>query len=400
MSAVAQLVRADAVALVATVAARHVVVAAHGVPLSSDWLRPDAVAIITRAIAERRAVGAIVAPIPLGDGRTATSILAMPIPAATASTLVALRGTTRFELPDAAPMARAAELIAMDMRSASRAQELERRASEAEAQTRAAEDDRRFALALYELSRSVADAGVALERALAICTDVLGTDFAAVFSTDGKGLRVRASRPELAGQSVPTHPAIERARREGAPTLVHFEPGEAPAWAIDAREAIIAPLAGQTALLVLARRTRPFSAAETDGAQLLAAEIAPIVAQAQRVAAPAAPRRRRFALAASVLLLGESATLALALASGLGTLATLILVVPVVLVAGAASRGGRLPLLLALVLSALAFAERTSAPFLLGPRGDLAFGLETAGAFVALAAVVAAALALRERRAS
>ncbi len=403
MAALAQLVRSDALAVVVPLPrGRILVLAAHGVPLTPEWLHREAAAVVARALGEGQAVGAAVPPIALADGRAATMVLALPIPRTgqPASALIALRTTPPFSPPDAGPMARAADLVAAEMRSASRMQELERKAIEVEEQVRQAEDDRRFALALYELSRKGDDAAVELERALAVCTDLLRIDYCAVLVIDGDRVRVRASRPAYASDiALPSDEIIDRVRRKGAPTVARFEPGAAPSWAAGAREAIIAPLDDdRSAVLVLARRTRPFSDAEVDGAALIAAEIGPIVARAAAPAARTLARPERFAVATTVLVIAQAAVLAGAVTYGIGTVPGLVLAVPLVLVAGGTARGGRGPLLLALVLSALTFAERTSAQLVYGPRGDMAFALETGGALLALAAIVASALALRARR--
>jgi hypothetical protein len=318
-----------------------------------------------------------------------------------AGALIALRTAPPFSPLDAGPMARAADLVAAELRSASRMQELERKAVDAEEQARRAEDDRRFALALYELSRKADDVEVELERALAVCTEVLGMDHAAVLVIDGDGVRVSASRPAHAPSgALPSHEVIDRVRRNGGPTVAHFAPGTAPPWAPDAREAIVAPFDDtRGAMLVLARRTRPFSGAEIDGAALLAAEIAMIVARAPAPAARTLARPERFAVATTVLVIAQAAVLAGAVAYGVATVPALVLAVPLALIAGGTARGGRGALLLALVLSALAFAERTSAPLIYGPHGEVAFALETGGALLALAAIVTSALALRRRRA-
>ncbi len=384
MAALAQLVRSDALAVVVPLPrGRILVLAAHGVPLTPEWLHREAAAVVARALGEGQAVGAAVPPIALADGRAATMVLALPIPRTgqPASALIALRTAPPFSPPDAGPMARAADLVAAEMRSASRMQELERKAIEVEEQVRQAEDDRRFALALYELSRKGDDAAVELERALAVCTDLLRIDYCAVLVIDGDRVRVRASRPAYASDiASPSDEIIDRV-------------------AAGAREAIIAPLDDdRSAVLVLARRTRPFSDAEVDGAALLAAEIGPIVARAAAPAPRTLARPERFAVATTVLVIVQAAVLAGAVTYGIGTVPGLVLAVPLVLVAGGTARGGRGPSLLALVLSALTFAERTSAQLVYGPRGDMAFALETGGALLALAAIVASALALRARR--
>jgi len=403
MAALAQLVRSDVLAVVVPLPrGRILVLAAHGVPLTPEWLHPEAAAVVTRALGERQAAGATVPPIALADGRAATMVLAIPVPkmGPPAGALIALRTAPPFSPLDAGPMARAADLVAAELRSASRMQELERKAVDAEEQARRAEDDRRFALALYELSRKAGDAEVELERALAVCTEVLGMDHAAVLVIDGDGVRVSASRPAHAPEgALPSHEVIDRVRRNGGPTVAHFAPGTAPPWAPDAREAIVAPLDDtRGAMLVLARRTRPFSGAEIDGAALLAAEIGLIVARAPAPAPPTLARPERFAVATTVLVIAQAAILAGAVAYGIGTIPALVLAALLAVVAGSTARGGRGALLLALVLSALAFAEQTSAPLLYGPRDEVAFVLETGGALIALAAIVMSALALRAQR--
>jgi hypothetical protein len=401
MSALSRLVRADALAVIVTLPRDRVIVfAAHGVALTPEWLHRDAAAIVARALAQRTATGAVVAPIALTDGRAATSIIATPVPTGgeAASVLVGLRAQGSFTPQDAGPLGRAAELVAVEMRAASLVQELERRTNEATAQLRQAEHDRRLALALYELARLRGDPDTELERALTVCTEVLGNDSVAILIRRGGRVRVRASRPfRPPANDLPSHDAVERAR-DGTAVLARFDPGDAPAWAPDAREAIAAPIdaAGGT-VLVVARATRSFQPGETDVMPLVSAEFGPILARTPGPPVEGSSRWEGAAVATTVLLLAQAAILAGAVAYGVGTVPGLVLAGPLAGVAGGTARGGRTALLFALLLSALAFAERTSAPLLYGARGDLAFWLETGGAIVALAGVVAAALALRVR---
>ena len=98
------------------------------------------------------------------------------------------------------------------------------------------------------------------------------------------------------------------------------------------------------------------------------------------------------------LAIGCGAILIAALAFAVPTYSGLVLAGPLVGVAGATVRGGRIALRLALALGALTIVDRASAPFLYGDRGDVAFGLEFGGALAALALVIAALAALRQPR--
>jgi len=217
------------------------VLAAHGLASADEWLHADASAVVRRALDQQVAAGGTVSAIALAGGRSATSMVAVPIKASKdAKALVALRAQPPFTPADAAPMTRAAELVAAELDQAERAQ----------------------------LPRDVE-----------------------------------------------------------------------PVHAVD-----------------------------------------------------------RFAIAATALLLILAAILIGAIAFGVGTISGLVLAGPIAGVAGGTARGGRVALRLALGLSALAFLDRASAPFLYGDRGDIAFALETGGALVALSALAAAILALRARR--
>jgi hypothetical protein len=95
--------------------------------------------------------------------------------------------------------------------------------------------------------------------------------------------------------------------------------------------------------------------------------------------------------------LANAAILVAAIALDAGTVGALILAGPLVGVAGATARGGRIALRIALALSVLAVLDRASAQFLYGSRGEVAFGLEVGGALIALAAVLVSLAALRAR---
>lgn len=109
------------------------------------------------------------------------------------------------------------------------------------------------------------------------------------------------------------------------------------------------------------------------------------------------PQRFPWPALVTAFALANAAVLVAAIALDAGTVGALILAGPLVGVAGATARGGRIALRIALALSVLAVLDRASAQFLYGNRGEVAFGLEVGGALIALAAVLVSLAALRAR---
>jgi len=108
-------VRSDALVVVVSVPSGVRVLSAHGLAPAQEWLDPESATKVRRALEERTAVGGRCAPVALAGGQHATSIVVVPIPHARESrALVAFRVQPPFTPQDAAPMTKAAELVALE----------------------------------------------------------------------------------------------------------------------------------------------------------------------------------------------------------------------------------------------------------------------------------------------
>ncbi|MGH2499300.1 MAG: GAF domain-containing protein, partial [Candidatus Limnocylindria bacterium] len=174
---------------------------------------------------------------------------------------------------------------------------------------RQADDDRRQALVLYELSRFATlgnDPQSDLDSAVAMLADTLHHDAVAVWAHEGGTLRLRASRnygTPLVGELAADDPTIAAALRERRIEPRAFAPREPrPAWAPETASAfLVAPIGAATqvhGLLVLGRAHGGYESAEADFAATLGDYLAGMLqkwSSSDVVQRGAASERRRIA---------------------------------------------------------------------------------------------------------
>jgi hypothetical protein len=302
---------ADALAVVLPLPdGRYVSFAEHNVGQDRSWLGGEAQELVRGAMTERdvRTGGVQVA---LGDGRVATSLVAAPVPwdGRVVAALVELREASATEAAVGATAEDLAELVGLELAVSSALQRADQRTDDAA--LRRALEDRRHALALYEVSRLALGAGGAVGPA-AMIAEILGLGVVGVWVEeegslrldDGHGYAAEPPRVRVDADGI-----LARIVRERSAQRVHRGPDEVVPWLGPAEEAIGAPLGGGSAgLLVLGQPARPFGEADLAIAAPLAeavgvalarrraptpaSQVAPRPAPAPEAAAPSTPPAR------------------------------------------------------------------------------------------------------------
>ena len=292
VAALATLAAADALAVVLPLPdGRYVAYAEHNVGQDRAWLDGPAQYLIWSAVKQRTVHRRAETEVPLRDGTIANSLAVAPIPWGDriVGALVSLRCAETYEPTVGAPTEDLARLVGLELAVSSMLQ-LAAPDKTNDAELRRAIDDRRHAIALYELSRQ-ALRPTASGRIAPLLADTLGYGLVGVWIerdgelhlSDGHGYEGQPG-PVRADSDV----MLERVLREGTTQRV-ARPASAPVWMGAAGEAIVTPFGGDAArgILVFGLPARPFSGADLTIAPSLAECVS--LAQAQR--AVRAPER-------------------------------------------------------------------------------------------------------------
>lgn len=439
LAAIAKLVPADAVAVLLPLAdGRYIPFATHG--LRADATIADLLPLVASAVLGRRTQRRAALGIPLADGRVGEAALVAPLVwnGQVVGAFAALRAGGPFVVEDAETASRIAPLVALELAEAGRAQ----RSAPAhdDVRLRRVEEDRRHAIALYEVAKAVAgspDAVGGTDRAVAVLAESLHNDVVAVWDHEGDGtlrpLAWRGIPPGSLATRTDADTALMRVTLERRTQVTRPRPGAA--WAGGATDLVLAPIASDgriSGVLLLGRNGRAYSDSEV----ALASTLAEIFAQLRRDRPAAVVRHHDrsvvekrpaalelpdpAALIASAprsaleppgeerramprVLLGLAAALAIGLAAtaalGFGGPLLYVLAVAVALAAAWAALGSGLGQQFLLLAALVAFVERASAPVIAGAATTEALAAAGAGALLAVVtAGVAASVLRRERR--
>lgn len=187
LSNLASLVRADAIAIVLPGAGSPTTYAAFNVP-TTIWSGTPIASTIATALSHRVAGQHGEAGVTLANGATASSAAVAPLvwKGQLIGALVAL-ATRPSEESDAANLARAADIVALDLAEANVAWKAQRQVQDLEGRTRLIRELRR--------AQHERDLGAMLERATNLVAEMFSADGVSVMLADDSGyLTVRASR--------------------------------------------------------------------------------------------------------------------------------------------------------------------------------------------------------------
>lgn len=293
--ALASLAASDALAVVLPLPdGRYVSFAEHNVGQDPAWLEGAAQYLVWSAVKQRTVQRRAETQITLSDGRVANSIVVAPIPWSDRiiGALVALRVAATYEPSVGASTGELAQLVGLELAVSSVLQRstIEQRPDDTE--LRRALDDRRHAIALYEVSRLALRTGGPANSAVVVA-DALGYGLVGIWVdedgwlrlADGHGYAGKPARIRVEGDAL-----LQRVVRDGVTQRVpRGENGGAP-WMGGASEVIAAPLSASDTgrgMLVLGQPARPFTSADLTLAPTLAETVG--LARAQRaLPAPAA----------------------------------------------------------------------------------------------------------------
>lgn len=298
LAALAPLGRADALAVILPVSVgRFVAYATHNLGPDSEWFTLPAQFLVGYTIQQQRAQRRTDISVPLRDGRRAISVVVEPVSwrERIVGTLLVLRvgGPPTAEEDSAAT--RMAELVAVELATSSLVPRAEPAREAIEAELRRAREDRRHAIALYELTRIDSDEpGERADRAVDVLADTLDCDLAAIWRRDAAG------RLQLAGSrgygALPPGEADERleaeSRERGVRRLAPDGEERAP-WMGRAAALLIVPIGSEAGALVLGRNDGAFSEAEATLAPTLAECLEPVMAAIAEAAAAAPAQAAR-----------------------------------------------------------------------------------------------------------
>lgn len=302
--ALSSLAASDALAVVLPLPdGRYVAFAEHNVGQDPAWLEGAARYLVWSAVKQRTVQRRAETQVGLSDGRTANSIVVAPIPWADRiiGALVSLRVAPTYEPAVGASPGDLAQLVGLELAVSSVLQRstLEQRPDDAELHR--ALDDRRHAIALYEVSRLGLRAG-GPARTAAVVADALGYGLVGIWIDEDGWLRLadgHGYKGEQARVRIDTDATVQRVVREGQTQRVpRGQNGGAP-WMGFASEVIAAPLSTTSpdrGMLVLGQPARPFTPADLTLAPTLAETIG--LARAQRALPPPAARPELTAPAA------------------------------------------------------------------------------------------------------
>ena len=295
VAALASLAAADALAVVLPLPdGRYVAYAEHNVGQDRAWLDGPAQYLVWSAVKQRTVHRRAETQVPLRDGTIANSLAVAPIPWGDriVGALVSLRCAETYETTVGAPTEDLARLVGLELAVSSVLQRAAAPDPGSDAELRRAIDDRRHAIALYEVSRQ-ALRPTGSGRIAPVLADTLGYGLVGVWIeqegelrlADGHGYDGAPGTVRPAGDAM-----LERVLREGTTQRVQ-RPANAPAWMGAAGEVILTPLGGEggRGVLVFGEPVRPFGAADLTIAPSLAECVS--LARAQR--AIGAPERAR-----------------------------------------------------------------------------------------------------------
>lgn len=286
--ALASLAASDALAVVLPLPdGRYVSFAEHNVGQDPAWLEGAAQYLVWSAVKQRTVQRRAETQITLSDGRVANSIVVAPIPWSDRiiGALVALRVAATYEPSVGASTGELAQLVGLELAVSSVLQRstIEQRPDDTE--LRRALDDRRHAIALYEVSRLALRTGGPANSAVVVA-DALGYGLVGIWVdedgwlrlADGHGYAGKPARIRVEGDAL-----LQRIVRDGVTQRVpRGENGGAP-WMGGANEVIAAPLSASDTgrgMLVLGQPARPFTSADLTLAPTLAETVG--LARAQR----------------------------------------------------------------------------------------------------------------------
>lgn len=294
--ALSSLAAADALAVVLPLPdGRYVSFAEHNVGHDPAWLEGAAQYLVWSAVKQRTVQRRAETQIALDDGRTANSIVVAPIPWSDRiiGALVALRVAATYEPTVGASTGELAQLVGLELAVSSVLQRsaIDQRPDDAE--LRRALDDRRHAIALYEVSRLALRADGPTKTA-AVVADALGYGLVGIWLDedgwlrleDGHGYSGEPARVRIEGDAT-----LQRIVRDGVTQRVPRDQNGGAPWMGTASEVIAAPLSTSGAdrgMLVLGQPARPFTSADLTLAPTLAECVG--LARAHRALPPAAPR--------------------------------------------------------------------------------------------------------------
>jgi len=245
---------------------------AHNIP-QSGWDGPAGEAllrVVQTGAPEQVRNGAL----QLGDGRSAETLLAAPIVwrdqiAGALAAFVAGREIGDEDLPT---LTRLAELAGIELAEANALWRSGKQTQEAEARLRQAEDDRKQAMVLFELSRLTTlgtDVQSDLGAAAMMLAGTLGHDAVGIWALAEHRLRLRASTGyEKVTSEAPVDESdtvlatVLREKRAARGSLVELKP--LPVWAPRGIASYLVTPIGALGLLVTARVSAPYSEDEAD----------------------------------------------------------------------------------------------------------------------------------------
>ena len=303
--ALSSLAASDALAVVLPLPdGRYVAFAEHNVGQDPAWLEGAAQYLVWSAVKQRTVQRRAETQVALSDGRTANSIVVAPIPWSDRiiGALVALRVASTYDPSAGASPGELAQLVGLELAVSSVLQRstLEQRPDDTE--LRRALDDRRHAIALYEVSRLGLRAG-GPAKAAEVVADALGYGLVGIWVDEDGWLRLADGHGYSGDQArvrIDTDATAQRVVRDGQTQRVpRGQNGGAP-WMGSASEVIAAPLSTAGAdrgMLVLGQPARPFTSADLTLAPTLAETVG--LARAQRALPPPLARAELTAPAAS-----------------------------------------------------------------------------------------------------
>lgn len=210
----------------------------------------------------------------LADGRAAETLLAAPIVwrdqiAGALAALVAGREIVAGDLPT---LSRLAELAGIELADANAIWRTSKQTQEIEARLRQAEDDRKQAMVLFELSRLATlgtDVQSDLDSAAMMLAGTLGHDAVGIWALAEHRLRLRAAMGyEKSTTEVPVDESdtiLAAALREKRAARGSFRDlRTSPSWAPPACEHYLMIPIGALGVLVMARASTPYSEDDSD----------------------------------------------------------------------------------------------------------------------------------------
>lgn len=296
VQALSSLAASDALAVVLPLPdGRYVSFAEHNVGQDPAWLEGAAQYLVWSAVKQRTVQRRAETQIALADGRTANSIVVAPIPWSDRiiGALVALRVAANYEPTLGASTAEIAQLVGLELAVSSVLQRSTVEQRHDDSELRRALDDRRHAIALYEVSRLGLRGGGSSKTA-ALVADALGYGLVGIWVdedgwlrlADGHGYSGETARVRIEGDAT-----LQRIVRDGVTQRVPRSENGGTPWMGTAGEVIAAPLSSTGAdrgMLVLGQPARPFTSADLTLAPTLAETVG--LARAQRALPAAGPR--------------------------------------------------------------------------------------------------------------